>query len=566
MQPYLRSPPPPPLKISEAQSAPARPTGLVATAGDQSVTLSWTDPGDSTITRYAYQVNHTNTGTGKLSGWSQETKIPGSDSSTTSHTFTGLTNGKEYRYRILAVSANGQSKPGPGAAPYYLSATPQGAEPPPVSNFWVERVCDHHFRVRWHRVSGATGYDLNLSGNHRKSWARKMTNKNYNAWQFSQWNKDKTYWFAIRAVNAHGASAWTNVQSVAPPCPVEGLQASYASNGDVSVSWNAAKRASGYDVNFSSDAGKSWERMGSNVNATTYSFKKDPNALPWNPNFLVAVQSRKGGMTSPWRNAPIVPVKLTASDITTTTATLTLANHSGQWLYKRTAPGGDDTCHSVAAGTATASLSSLNADTSYTYKAYADAGCGISDEIASVTLHTQLAVSNLDQAVSQYSCTVNANSWCAAGFTTGTSAAGYTLTEVTAKFADKIDAIDNIELGDIVVSLHADNAGVPASVALATLSGSNPDTAGEYTYTCSGSGCALATSATYFIQFKSTDGTGNNNLYELLATDADDETQTPSGNGWSLANGTDNYKVDGQQWISEYPEASLIKISAAVNP
>ena len=295
----------PPLKISEAQSAPARPTGLVATAGDQSVTLSWTDPGDSAITRYEYQVNHTNTGTGNLSGWSQETKIPGSDSSTTSHTFTGLTNGKEYRYRILAVSANGQSKPGPGAAPYYLSATPQGAEPPPVSNFWVERVCDHHFRVRWHRVSGATGYDLNLSGNHRKSWARKMTNKNYNAWQFSQWNKDKTYWFAIRAVNAHGASVWKDVQSVAPPCPVEGLQASYASNGDVSVSWKPAKRASHYDVNFSSDDGKSWERMGSNVSATTYSFNRDPNTLPWNPNFLVAVQSRKAGMTSPWRNAPI---------------------------------------------------------------------------------------------------------------------------------------------------------------------------------------------------------------------------------------------------------------------
>ena len=300
---YVRAPPP--LKISEAQSAPARPTGLVATAGDRSVTLSWTDPGDSTITRYAYQVNHTNTGTGKLSGWSQETKIPGSDSSTTSHTFTGLTNGKEYRYRILAVSANGQSKPGPGAAPYYLSATPQGAEPPPVSNFWVERVCDHHFRVRWHRVSGATGYDLNLSGNHRKSWARKMTNKNYNAWQFSQWNKDKTYWFAIRAVNAHGASAWKDVQSVALPCPVEGLQASYASNGDVSVSWKPAKRASHYDVNFSSDAGKSWERMGSNVSATSYTFNRDPQTLPWNPNFLVAVQSRKGGMTSPWRNAPI---------------------------------------------------------------------------------------------------------------------------------------------------------------------------------------------------------------------------------------------------------------------
>ena len=170
----------------------------------------------------------------------------------------------------------------------------------------MERVCDHHFRVRWNRVSGATGYDLNLSNNNRKSWKRMMTNKNHNAWQFSQWSKNKTYWFAIRAVNAQGASAWTDLRSVALPCPVEGLSADYATNGDVSVKWNAAKRASVYDVNFSSDGGRSWQRMVSNHSATTYSFNRDPQTLPYNPNFLVAVQSRKGSMTGGWRNAPIV--------------------------------------------------------------------------------------------------------------------------------------------------------------------------------------------------------------------------------------------------------------------
>ena len=299
----LFHPPPPTL---EAQSAPARPTGLSATAGDHRVTLSWNDPGDSSITRYEYQVNHNATGTGNLTGWSRWADIPGSDASTISHAFTGLTNGKEYRYKIRAVSGNVESKPAPGAKPWYVSATPKGAEPPPVSQFWAERVCDHHFRVRWKRVSGATGYDLNLSRDNRKSWHRMMTNKNHNAWQFSQWSKDRTYWFAIRAVNANGASAWTDLRSIAPPCPVEGLKAKYETNGDVSVEWNPAKRAESYDVNFSADGGKSWQRMVSNHSATTYGFNRDPQTLPWNPNFLVAVQSRKGNMTSPWRNAPIV--------------------------------------------------------------------------------------------------------------------------------------------------------------------------------------------------------------------------------------------------------------------
>ena len=298
---------PPP--VLEAQSAPARPTGLAATPGDHSVTLTWTDPGDSNIDHYEYRVNHRDTANGRLSGWTPWAAIPGSRASTTSHTFTGLTNGKEYRYKIRAAIEIGEnayvnSPPAPGADPWFVSATPNGAPPPPpppppppVSSFWVERVCDHHFRVRWNRVSGATGYDLNLSNNNRKSWKRMMTNKNHNAWQFSQWSKNKTYWFAIRAVNAQGASAWTDLRSVALPCPVEGLSADYATNGDVSVKWNAAKRASVYDVNFSSDGGRSWQRMVSNHSATTYSFNRDPQTLPHNPGFLVAVQSRKGSMS-----------------------------------------------------------------------------------------------------------------------------------------------------------------------------------------------------------------------------------------------------------------------------
>ena len=297
--------------ILEAQSAPARPTRLTATPGDHSVTLSWTNPNDSSITSYQYRVNHNDTSTGRLSGYGTWTEIPNSGSSTTSHTFTGLTNGKEYRYQLRAAIEIGEnsyltSKPAPGAAPWFVSATPKGTEPPPVSNFWAVRVCDHQFKVRWERVSGATGYDLNISTTNRKSWKRVMTNKNYNAWQFSQWSKNKTYWLAIRAVNAHGESIWTDLQSVAPPCPVEGLSASYASNGGVSVKWNPAKRAKVYDVNFSSDGGRSWERMVSDLSATSYSFNRDPQTLPYNPSFLVAVQSRKGGTTGGWRNAPIV--------------------------------------------------------------------------------------------------------------------------------------------------------------------------------------------------------------------------------------------------------------------
>ena len=108
---------------------PAAPTGFTATAGDGSVTLSWDDPSDSSITGYEYNVNHNDTGTGNLSGWSAWTAIAGSGAATTSHTFTGLTNGREYRYHLRAVNAGGAGAAAPNAAPWYVSATPLAPSP-----------------------------------------------------------------------------------------------------------------------------------------------------------------------------------------------------------------------------------------------------------------------------------------------------------------------------------------------------------------------------------------------------------------------------------------------------
>ena len=92
-------------------TVPAAPTGLTAVAGDSSVALAWSDPADSSITGYEYQVNHNDTATGNLSGWGSWQSIADSDADTTSHTITGLTNGKEYRYKLRAVNATGASKP-----------------------------------------------------------------------------------------------------------------------------------------------------------------------------------------------------------------------------------------------------------------------------------------------------------------------------------------------------------------------------------------------------------------------------------------------------------------------
>ena len=327
--------------------------------------------------------------------------------------------------------------------------------------------------------------------------------------------------------------------------------------------------------------------------------------------------------------------RLDASAVTGTTATPTLLNHPADWWYQRTAPTGDNTCHSITAGVNTVSLSNLNNSTSYTYKAYDRAGCASADEIGSASFTTPastltassvtatgvtltlggshtgnwhyradttpytscsiaptasnvsvsltglspgasytfkaysdstcsteivaapafttlgVSVSNLNYPNQNTTCNIGSNLFCAVGFTTGSANSSYTLSDVVALFDAQLN-----NPRDIQVTLHTESNGVPNSATLATLSGSNPRTAGEYQYRCAGSGCALSASTTYFIQFKTASGGGG---YNLHWTDTDDQVPTPASNGWSLA---DKTHFSAGYWI-ERTDTAKVKVAAA---
>ena len=91
---------------------PSAPTGLTATAGNQSVALSWTaSSGTAPITYSVYR--------GTTSGGESTTAIS-SGLTSTSYSDTGLTNGQKYYYTVRAVNSAGTS-----GASAEASATPQ---------------------------------------------------------------------------------------------------------------------------------------------------------------------------------------------------------------------------------------------------------------------------------------------------------------------------------------------------------------------------------------------------------------------------------------------------------
>ena len=159
--------------------------------------------------------------------------------------------------------------------------------------------------------------------------------------------------------------------------------------------------------------------------------------------------------------------------------------------------------------------------------------------MASITFTNEVTVSNLNETAANPNCTVGRNSGasqrCAMGFSTGSRSGSYTLQNITARFIGKFGSP-----GNIVVKLHAAdtaNSSNPAASSLVTLTGSNPDTAGLYTYTCpaGNTGCNLSANSAYFIVMSTPDTTGNNVAYYWGSTTSDNETEQPTGNGWAIA-------------------------------
>ena len=306
-----------------AQGPPAAPTGLSAAGGDGSVTLAWNDPSDPAIVRFEYSVNHNDTSTGRLSGWGPWQSI---SRGATSYTFRGLTNGREYRYKLRAVSSHGAGTPAPTASPWYVAATPRKAptQPPATppggpSSVSVARgpFGQGTLTVSWPAVDGASHYNVRSSEDNGQTWTDGPGGVTGTSATVTGVSDALPVIAAVQAVNGNGASAWTQSPVADVECPagqfcktapaVPSSVTVTRSDEGLTASWPAVDQASTYHVTYSSTGGASWELAALNHAATSIEIGGADNAK----TYIVGVRARNLAGDSGWRNSapagPYVP-------------------------------------------------------------------------------------------------------------------------------------------------------------------------------------------------------------------------------------------------------------------
>jgi titin len=209
---------------------PATPTRLTATATSNSqINLNWTDVSDNET---GFELQRSTDGT----TW---TKIADVAANVTTYQNTGLTPNVRYYYRIRAVNAVGQSAYSnvadtttpdvPPAAPARLTAT--ATSPTQVALVWADLS------------NNESGFEIER-GNSATGTFTKVADVAANATAYSDPNlADNTaYCYRIRAKNAAGNSAYTDVACVttplAPPATPVNLTAQVFDYDQIQLNWS----------------------------------------------------------------------------------------------------------------------------------------------------------------------------------------------------------------------------------------------------------------------------------------------------------------------------------------
>ena len=330
---------------------PAKPTAA-AGAGSGKLTLSSSVAG----------------GSGALARW-QYTKDNGANwtdidvtSTTLSYTVEGLTDGTDYAFKVRAVNATGT---GPD------SDTSDAAQP-------LDETL---------KVGGVTHNSATLAlQNHSGDWWYKENSWTSLCIKVANGTATVTLTNLSPATSytytAYGSACSSNNKLTAStfltrPGQVSGVSATGLHKA-LSVSWTAhTGTVTGYKVQWK--LGNEQYNTGNRQKevtpggATTASITGLTNATEYTVR-VTAYNTTGDGAASAESTATPTAATLTASGVTHDSATLTIANHPGDWYYKANAAP-HASCSTNAVSGTTKDLTGLSGNTSYAYKAYGDSGC-----------------------------------------------------------------------------------------------------------------------------------------------------------------------------------------------
>ena len=205
------------------QPAPAAPSGLTASPSDGQVALSWTDPGNATISGYELRYK---VGAGAYGSWAD---ISGSGAATTSHTVTGLANGTAHSFDLRAENSTGSG------ASATVSATPD-AVPGSVTSVTATATGADAASLTWAApTAGGAVVSYEVSG----SGTIAVSGTSATVTGLSQ---ATDYKWTVKAVNASGsgeAAESNSIQIPHLPGLVTDLLAAAASGSSATLTWTA---------------------------------------------------------------------------------------------------------------------------------------------------------------------------------------------------------------------------------------------------------------------------------------------------------------------------------------